>query len=116
VHRSVLEGWYPVVRTVSAQSIREQADDVLEMVRSSHQPVIIEDDDKTQVVMMSREEYERLLVADREEWDRLWAVVDEVHEQNAHLDPDEVLRDVTKVVKEVRKELYDEWRSDQSGR
>jgi hypothetical protein len=65
--------------------------------------------------MLSREKYDRLFAEDRAEWDRLWAIVDEVHGQNAHLDPDEVFRDVTEVVREVRNERHDQRRSDQSG-
>jgi hypothetical protein len=36
-----------------------------------------------------------------------WAIIDQIGERNKHLDPDEVLRNVTEVVEEVRQELYE---------
>ncbi|MBI2861444.1 MAG: hypothetical protein HYX89_01345 [Chloroflexi bacterium] len=42
----------------------------------------------------------------REE-DADWSVLDRLAERNADKDPDEVLRDVTAVVEEVRRERYE---------
>jgi hypothetical protein len=36
--------------------------------------------------------------------DRCWATVDRIRERNADLDPDEVVADVTEMVKEARRE------------
>ena len=45
---------------------------------------------------------------DREQaWRRFWAAVDRIRERNADKDPDEVCRDVTEVVEEVRQERYE---------
>jgi hypothetical protein len=43
------------------------------------------------------------------DWQRAadWAVIDRLRERNADKDPDEVLRDVTEVVEEVRQERYE---------
>jgi hypothetical protein len=38
---------------------------------------------------------------------RFWRTVDEIRARNADKDPDEVLRDVTEVVEEVRQEQYE---------
>lgn len=38
--------------------------------------------------------------------ERFFQVVDHIHEQNKDVDPDEVMRDVTEAVEEVRKERY----------
>lgn len=46
----------------------------------------------------------------REARERAWAIIEQIGERNADKDPDEVLRDVTEVVEEVRRELYDEER------
>jgi hypothetical protein len=51
------------------------------------------------------------------DWDeireRFWRVVQEIGERNAHLDPDDVLREVTEVVEEVRQERYERARRTQ---
>ena len=40
--------------------------------------------------------------------EELWAVIQQVQERNDHLDPDEVYADVTRIVEEVRQEMYEE--------
>lgn len=52
-------------------------------------------------VQMLRE-YKRL-----QENEKAWAVIDKIRARNADKDPDEVYRDVTRVVEEVRQEMYD---------
>jgi hypothetical protein len=44
-------------------------------------------------------------------WQRFWAAVDRIQERNADKDPDEVYRDVTEVVEEVRRERYERERT-----
>jgi hypothetical protein len=39
---------------------------------------------------------------------RFWRAVEEIWAKNADKDPDEVLRDVTEVVEEVRQERYEQ--------
>lgn len=104
-----------ISRTVSEGELSLSVRDFPGSLRTN-EPVILDPDGDMIAVKLSREEYARLFAADQEERDRLWAVVDRVRERNAHLDPDEVLRDVTAIVEEVRKERHDQRRSDQSGR
>ncbi|MGH2533487.1 MAG: hypothetical protein ACRDJW_14405 [Thermomicrobiales bacterium] len=59
---------------------------------------------KPMTVLINPETDERLL---REQWDRAWAAVDRIRERNKDKDPDEVLRDVTESVEEVRQERYE---------
>jgi hypothetical protein len=47
---------------------------------------------------------------------RFWQVVDELRARNADKDPDEVLRDVTEVVEEVRRERRERELGAQGGR
>jgi hypothetical protein len=47
---------------------------------------------------------------------RFWRVVDDIRARNADKDPDEVLRDVTEVVEEVRQEQYERELRAQGGR
>jgi prevent-host-death family protein len=56
-------------------------------------------------VVISAEAFDRLR---RERLERAWKGIDDMRERNAHLDPDEVMRDVTEIVEEVRQELYEE--------
>jgi hypothetical protein len=43
------------------------------------------------------------------EWlaERAWAMIDEARARNAHLDPDEIYDEVTRIVEQVRKEQRD---------
>ncbi|HUG14893.1 MAG TPA: hypothetical protein VMM78_07700 [Thermomicrobiales bacterium] len=103
-------------RTASEAELSLSVREFLDSMRGTNEPVVLDANGDTVAVVLSRDKYERLLAAEQEEWDRLWAVVDAVHERNEDLDPDEVLRAVTEDVEEVRKELYDEWRSGQGRR
>jgi hypothetical protein len=42
-----------------------------------------------------------------DENETLWRVVDELRARNAHLDPDEILAEVTAEVEAVRQEMYE---------
>jgi PHD/YefM family antitoxin component YafN of YafNO toxin-antitoxin module len=103
-------------RTVTAQEIQQDTDAILASVRSGREPVYVEDDGQSRAVIISVEEYQRLRRIDEAEQERLWAVVESVQQRNADKDPDEVLRDVTEIVEEVRQELYEKWRAESSGR
>jgi PHD/YefM family antitoxin component YafN of YafNO toxin-antitoxin module len=94
-----------MVRTISRQQYEADATAILDAVCETREPVIIESDGIASAVMISPDEYERFR---REQLERDWAVIQQVQERNADKDPDEVLRDVTAVVEEVRQELYDE--------
>ena len=57
------------------------------------------------------------LLAEDEELvrERFWRTVARIKERNADKDPDEILRDVTEVVEEVRQEQYERERRAQDG-
>jgi hypothetical protein len=63
----------------------------------------VEKNGKPFAVVISPEQYERLLEAQQ----RAWAVVEAVQARNADLDPDEVLADVTAEVEAVRQERHE---------
>ena len=91
-----------MVRTVmKAQS---DLDALIDAVDASDETIIVEDQGKPRIVVMSPEEYERYRAY---VWDRGWAAVDQLHALNADKDPDEVYELVTRVVEEVRQEHYD---------
>jgi glycosyltransferase A (GT-A) superfamily protein (DUF2064 family) len=48
--------------------------------------------------------------------ERAWALIRQVQDRNAGQDPDEVLREVTEIVEDVRHEQYDRQRAALAGR
>jgi prevent-host-death family protein len=96
-----------MVKTMSARDARAKFGGLLATVSSTGEPVIVEKRGKPAAAFISPEEFERY-----REWvvERAWATIERVQERNADLDPDEVLRDVTAVVEEVRQEMYEERR------
>ena len=94
-----------MTRSVSVEDAREQIGELLESVHTTRQPVVVEQDGVPYAVLIDATEWEQLRERRLED---LWAVVDRVQARNAHLDPDEVLADVTAVVEVVRQEMYDE--------
>ena len=92
-----------MVRRVSSKEARDNFSELLGLVFYTKEPVIVERKGKPFAVMISPEQYESL----RTGLERAWSTVDKVRERNADKDPDEVLKDVTTVVEEVRQEMYD---------
>ena len=91
-----------MARRVSVKDARANFSELLRIVFYNKEPVIIERKGKPFAVMISPEQYESL----KREEDVDWALLDQLAERNADKDPDEVLRDVTAVVEEVRQERY----------
>ncbi|MGH2615598.1 MAG: hypothetical protein ACRDJC_10195 [Thermomicrobiales bacterium] len=75
------------------------------MVQKKQKPLaVIETDDACQEIDQQREDA----------WERFWQTVDRIRARNAGKDPDDVLRDVTEAVEEVRREMYERERRAQS--
>lgn len=91
-----------MTKRVSAREARANFSELLGTVYYNKEPVIIEKNGKPFAVVISPEQYEQL----QAEEDADWAILDRLAERNADKDPDEVLRDVTAVVEEVRQERY----------
>lgn len=92
-----------LVKRMSSQEARANFSDLLGSVYYTKEPVIVEKKGKPVAVMISPEQFETVQKDD--EW--LWQVVDHIRARNVDKNPDEVLRDVTEVVEEVRQERYD---------
>jgi PHD/YefM family antitoxin component YafN of YafNO toxin-antitoxin module len=90
-----------MVRTISAQNATDNFADVLGQIAQTKEPIVVEDAGQTVAVIVSPEDYRE------QAWQRIWATVDRIQERNADKDPDEVYRDVTEVVEEVRQERYE---------
>lgn len=87
-----------MARHVSSREARATFSELLGRVHYTQEPAIVEKNGKPFAVVISPEQYERLLDAQQQ----AWAVVDAVHARNGDLDPDEVLADVTAEVEAVR--------------
>jgi PHD/YefM family antitoxin component YafN of YafNO toxin-antitoxin module len=94
-----------MVKTVSTDTVRENPDELFTSILDIDQTVIVEDHGKQIAVIISPERFQQLLDPDAASD---WAVIHEMQKRNAHLDPDDVLREVTEVVEHVRQELYEE--------
>jgi prevent-host-death family protein len=96
---------------MSSKEAREHFSDLLGSVYYTKEPVIVEKKGKPIAVVISPEQYE----AFQKEEERLWRVVDQIRDRNVSNDPDELLRDVTAVVEDVRKTRYDKREQDTAG-
>lgn len=89
---------------MSVRETRENLSDVLGRVYYGNETVIVEKKGKPVAVLISPEQWDRFQQQSKE---RFFAVVDQLHRDNADKDPEEVYRDVTAVVAEVRQERYE---------
>jgi PHD/YefM family antitoxin component YafN of YafNO toxin-antitoxin module len=84
--------------------VRANFDATLNTVRCEQQPVLIEEDGQPVAAILTPEQFE--------EWQAyakklFFEAVRELQAANADKDPDEVYRDVTEIVEEVRQERYE---------
>jgi prevent-host-death family protein len=98
------EGGLAVTKRMSVRDARANFSDLIGSVYYTKEPVIIERKGKPAAVVISPEQYERY---EQQVMERFERALDELHRRNADKDPDEVLRDVTEIVEEVRQERYD---------
>ncbi len=89
---------------MSAKEARDKFSEVLNRAYYQREAMFVERQGKAVAVVVSPADFERYQQLARE---RFFQVVDRVQERNAAQDPDEVLRDVTEAVDEVRLEAYD---------
>jgi len=90
-----------MVRTITARGATTNFADVLGTIAKTKETVIVEDAGQPVAVIVSPDDYRE------QAWQRFWATVDRIRERNVDKDADEVYRDVTEVVEEVRQERYE---------
>jgi prevent-host-death family protein len=93
-----------VVRRLSAEETQQSLPDLLDLVCNGEEPIIVERDGEPVAVLISPQQYDRYVAYLTE---RFRKVVDELHALNADKVPDEIMRDVTEIVEEVRQERYE---------
>jgi len=89
---------------MTASDARENFSELLQAVSRSDEPIVVERKRKAVAVVISPERFERY---ERQINQRFREAVDEIRRRNADKDPDAVLRDVTEIVEEVRRERYE---------
>lgn len=76
--------------------------DVIRELQHANGRIEIEEEGKTVAVVLSPAEYEAIV------GERAWSEIDAWRARNRDKSPDEIYREVTKIVEEVRQEMYDE--------
>jgi prevent-host-death family protein len=94
-----------VVRRMSTKEARANFADLLGLVYYTKEPVIVERKGKPVAVVINPTDFEEFQQLAKE---RLFQTIREIQERNADKDPDDVLRDVTEAVEEVRQERYEQ--------
>ena len=89
---------------INVTQARDNLAEILGRVRFGEEIVTIEKNGKPYAVIMIPEQYEAYQKAAKE---RLFAIIEEIQARNANRSEEEVMRDVTKAVEEVRQERYD---------
>lgn len=91
--------------TVSARDIQRGYKKVFDTVKRVRRPVVVMANNDPQAAIISidmLEEYNRL-----KQDEELFTIINEIWAKNRSKDPDEVLRDVTGDVEEVRQRIYE---------
>jgi prevent-host-death family protein len=90
------------VRRMSTRDARANFSELLGLVYYTKEPVVVERKGKPFAVVISPDQYAML----EKELERSWQTLQQVQEQNADKDPEEVLQDVTEVVETVRQKRH----------
>ena len=93
-----------MVRRMSTKEARANFADLLGLVYYTKEPVIVEKKGKPVAVVVNPTDFEEYQQLAKE---RFFQTVREIQERNSDKDPDEVLRDVTDAIEEVRQERYE---------
>src|SRR5262245_2331223 len=101
----------PMARTVRAREAESTIGQLIDLVAATKEAVIVEEAGEAKAVLISPEDLQRFPPAE----DDPWAVIDRIRARMPDRDPDDVLREVTEIVEEVRPERYERAQRDQAG-
>ena len=93
-----------MTNTINVTQARDNLSEILGRVKFGEEVVTIEKKGKPYAVIISPEEYERYKAVAKK---ALFATVENIQAKNANANIDEVMNDVTKLVEEVRQEMYE---------
>lgn len=91
-------------KIITAKEARDNFADLLGMVYYGKESVTIEKQGRPFAVVVHPDQYERFKQIAKE---RFFEIVDTVQAKNKNVSPKKVLKNVTKVVEEVRQDLYE---------
>ncbi len=92
-----------ITKRMTAKEARDNFTDLLGAVYYGKEPIIVEKKGRPFAVVISPDEYLRYKKAAKE---RFFELVDEVQTRSKDLDVEQVLKDVTKAVEEIRQKHY----------
>ena len=89
---------------LTVDQVRENLADVLSRVRQGDRAEIVDADGTAVAVIVNAQDFDRYeQAAGRDFFD----IVAEIHERNRNVDPDQVMRDVTAVVEDLRRSRHE---------
>lgn len=88
---------YPI-NTTSARNVQRNYRNVVDNVKKTKKPVIVISRNQPEVAIVDLDTFTEL---------QGFAAIDRLRDRNADKNPDEVLKNVTKIVEEVRQKRYD---------
>jgi len=91
-------------KIITAKEARDNFSDLLGMVYYGKESVIVEKQGRPFAVVVNPEQYEKFKQIAKE---RFFETVDKIQAKNKNVSPKKVLKDVTRVVEEVRQNLYE---------
>src|SRR5205814_730691 len=104
-----------MTQVMKASDARQEWSSVRKQVAHGQKRFIVEQSGVPIAAIISAGDLERFSVLEAER-DGHFEALDRIRAKNADKDPDEVLRDVTEVVEEVRQEAYEREQAAQGGR
>jgi prevent-host-death family protein len=96
-----------MTKRIGVAEARANLSDILGAVYYTHEPVIVEKKGRPMAVLISSEQYDQYNAYRRTVMERFGQARDEIQARNANKDPDEIYRDVTAIVEEVRREQHE---------
>ena len=92
---------------MTAREARDKFADLLGIVFYGKEPVMVEKQGRPYAVVINPDEYENYQAFKKIAKKRFFELTDEIQAKNKGVDPDQVLKDVTKEVEKVRQKLYE---------
>lgn len=94
-----------MTNVVSVTQVRDNLAEILGRVRFGKEVITVEKKGKPYAVIISPEQYEAFQKAAK---GKLFAIVDKIQSRNTQFSEEEVLKDVTEAVEEVRQETVEQ--------
>lgn len=95
-----------ITRKISAKEARDNFSQLLGTVYFGKEPIIIEKQGTPYAVVINPQEYQKFAVYKKAAKQRFFEIVDEISKANKDNSFDQVYKNVTSMVDEVRKERY----------